>query len=141
MNIPQYRFADKRALRRADLRPLAEDGPSSDLRLSYLPGLKAATPGADGPLLPTQIASTNAEQLRQGGAMAKSLVGGALGGEEGKPEIEAPEALAGAEAFAAAVAAKPSGNDPGGGAKDGRLSRDAPLPRWVPARMAFECQM
>jgi len=45
--------------------------------------------------------------------MAKSLVGGALGGEEGKPEIEAPEALAGAEAFAAAVAAKPSGNDPG----------------------------
>jgi tetratricopeptide (TPR) repeat protein len=44
--------------------------------------------------------------------MAEGLVGGILGGEEEKPEVEAPEALAGAEAFAAAVAAKLAGNDP-----------------------------
>jgi tetratricopeptide (TPR) repeat protein len=44
--------------------------------------------------------------------MAEGMLGGALGGEEEKPEVEAPEALAGAEAFAAAVAAKLAGNDP-----------------------------
>jgi hypothetical protein len=44
--------------------------------------------------------------------MAKGMLGGILGGEE-KPEVEAAETLAGAEAFAAAVAAKLSGNDPG----------------------------
>ena len=45
--------------------------------------------------------------------MAEGLLGGALGDEEHKPEVEAPEALASAEAFAAAVAARLSGNDPG----------------------------
>ena len=45
--------------------------------------------------------------------MAEGILGGMLGGEEEKPEVEAPEALAGAEAFAAAVAAKIAGNDPG----------------------------
>jgi tetratricopeptide (TPR) repeat protein len=45
--------------------------------------------------------------------MAEGLLGGALGDEEHKSEVEAPEALASAEAFAAAVAAKLSGNDPG----------------------------
>jgi tetratricopeptide (TPR) repeat protein len=45
--------------------------------------------------------------------MAEGLLGGALGDEEHKPEVEAPEALASAEAFAAAVAAKLSWNDPG----------------------------
>src|SRR4030088_2078603 len=45
--------------------------------------------------------------------MAEGLLGGALGDEEHKPEVEAPEALVSAEAFAAAVAAKLSGNDPG----------------------------
>ncbi|HWS61238.1 MAG TPA: tetratricopeptide repeat protein [Steroidobacteraceae bacterium] len=45
--------------------------------------------------------------------MAEGLLGGVLGDEEHKPEVEAPEALASAEAFAAAVAAKLSGNDPG----------------------------
>jgi len=45
--------------------------------------------------------------------MAEGLLGGALGDEEYKPEVEAPEALASAEAFAAAVAARLSGNDPG----------------------------
>jgi tetratricopeptide (TPR) repeat protein len=44
--------------------------------------------------------------------MAEGLVGGALGGEEEKPEVEAPGALAGAEAFAAAVAAIASRQDP-----------------------------
>ena len=44
--------------------------------------------------------------------MAEDLVGGALGGEEEKPEVEAPCALAGAEAFAAAVAAIASRQDP-----------------------------
>ncbi len=44
--------------------------------------------------------------------MADDLLGGVLGGEDEKPEIEAPQALAGAEAFAAAVAAQLSSNDP-----------------------------
>jgi tetratricopeptide (TPR) repeat protein len=44
--------------------------------------------------------------------MADDLLGGILGEEEEKPEVEAPEALAGAEAFASAVAARLSGNDP-----------------------------
>src|SRR3984957_16516935 len=43
----------------------------------------------------------------------EGLPGGILGGEDEKPEVEVPEALAGAEAFAAAVAAKLAGNDPG----------------------------
>jgi hypothetical protein len=44
--------------------------------------------------------------------MAEGLVGGALGDEEEKPEVEAPGALAGAEAFAASVAAIASRQDP-----------------------------
>jgi hypothetical protein len=44
--------------------------------------------------------------------MAKGMLGGILGDEEEKPEVEAPEALAGAEAFASAVAAKLAGSDP-----------------------------
>ena len=45
--------------------------------------------------------------------MAEGLLGGILGEDEEKIELEAPEALAGVEAFAVAVAAKLSGNDPG----------------------------
>ena len=45
--------------------------------------------------------------------MGEGLLGGALGDEEERPEVEAPDSLAGAEAFAAAVAARLSGNDPG----------------------------
>ena len=45
--------------------------------------------------------------------MTEGMLGGILGGEDGKPEVEAPESLAGADAFAAAVAARLSGNDPG----------------------------
>lgn len=44
--------------------------------------------------------------------MAEGLLGGILGNEEERPELEAPEALAGAEAFAAAVAAIASRQDP-----------------------------
>ncbi len=44
--------------------------------------------------------------------MAEGLIGGLLGGEEEKTEAEAPEALANAEAFAAAVAARLSAADP-----------------------------
>jgi tetratricopeptide (TPR) repeat protein len=44
--------------------------------------------------------------------MAEGLLAGVLGEEEEKPEVEALEALASADAFAAAVAAKLSGNDP-----------------------------
>jgi hypothetical protein len=40
------------------------------------------------------------------------MLGGILGGEDEKPEVEAPQALAGAEAFAAAVAARLSSSDP-----------------------------
>jgi hypothetical protein len=44
--------------------------------------------------------------------MAEGMFGGMLGGEEEKPEVEAAEPLAGADAFAAAVAAKLAGGDP-----------------------------
>lgn len=44
--------------------------------------------------------------------MAEGMFGGMPGGDEEKPEVEAPEPLAGAEAFAAAVAAKLAGGDP-----------------------------
>jgi hypothetical protein len=44
--------------------------------------------------------------------MSEGLLGGALGDEVEKPEVEASDPLAGAEAFAAAVAARLSGNDP-----------------------------
>ncbi len=45
--------------------------------------------------------------------MADDLLGRVLGGEDERSETEAPQALAGAEAFASAVAARLSGNDPG----------------------------
>ncbi len=45
--------------------------------------------------------------------MADELLGGVLGGGDEQPETEAPQALAGAEAFAAAVAAIASRQDPG----------------------------
>jgi hypothetical protein len=45
--------------------------------------------------------------------MAEGMLGGILGEETEKPEFEAAETLAGADAFAAAVAAKLAGNDPG----------------------------
>jgi tetratricopeptide (TPR) repeat protein len=45
--------------------------------------------------------------------MAEGLFEGALGGEEDKPEVEASEPVVGVEAFAAAIAAKLAGNDPG----------------------------
>ena len=44
--------------------------------------------------------------------MAEGLLGGILGDEEEKPGAEAPGALAGAQAFAAAVAAKLADSDP-----------------------------
>jgi len=44
--------------------------------------------------------------------MPEGLLGTILGEEDEKPEVEAPEALAGAEAFASAVAARLSASDP-----------------------------
>jgi tetratricopeptide (TPR) repeat protein len=44
--------------------------------------------------------------------MAEGVLSGILGDEDEKPEVEAPSALAGAEPFAAAVAAKLAGDDP-----------------------------
>src|SRR6202140_180104 len=44
--------------------------------------------------------------------MAEGLLGGILGEVDEKPDVEASDALAGAEAFASAVAAKLAGNDP-----------------------------
>ncbi|GAC1667901.1 MAG: hypothetical protein NVS9B2_10100 [Steroidobacteraceae bacterium] len=44
--------------------------------------------------------------------MAEGLLGGILGEEDEKPEVEATETLTGADAFAAAIAAKLAGNDP-----------------------------
>jgi tetratricopeptide (TPR) repeat protein len=53
-------------------------------------------------------------RIREGETgMAEGLLGGILGEEDEKPGVEAPETLASAEAFAAAVAAKLAGNDPG----------------------------
>jgi hypothetical protein len=45
--------------------------------------------------------------------MPEGMLGGILGDDDEKPGVEAPDALAGAEAFASAVAAKLAGNDPG----------------------------
>jgi tetratricopeptide (TPR) repeat protein len=45
--------------------------------------------------------------------MAEGLLGGILGEEDEKPDVEAKATLASADAFAAAVAAKMAGNDPG----------------------------
>ncbi|HEY6484713.1 MAG TPA: hypothetical protein VIY54_14400 [Steroidobacteraceae bacterium] len=45
--------------------------------------------------------------------MAEGLLGGALTDDDEKPEVEAADALAGAEAFASAVAAMISQHDPG----------------------------
>jgi hypothetical protein len=45
--------------------------------------------------------------------MAEGLLGGILGGGDDTPQVESPEGAAGAEAFAAAVAARLSANDPG----------------------------
>jgi tetratricopeptide (TPR) repeat protein len=45
--------------------------------------------------------------------MAEGMIGGILGDDDEKPDVEATETLAGAEAFAAAVAARLAGNDPG----------------------------
>jgi tetratricopeptide (TPR) repeat protein len=44
--------------------------------------------------------------------MAEGLLGGILGDDKEKPEVEAPEALASAEAFASSVAARLSASDP-----------------------------
>jgi tetratricopeptide (TPR) repeat protein len=44
--------------------------------------------------------------------MAEGIIGGALGEEEERPEVEAPEGPSGAEAFAASIAAIASRQDP-----------------------------
>jgi hypothetical protein len=44
--------------------------------------------------------------------MAEGMIGGILGDEDEKSEVEAKESLAGAEAFASAVASRLSANDP-----------------------------
>jgi tetratricopeptide (TPR) repeat protein len=44
--------------------------------------------------------------------MAEGMLGGILGGEGSKPEVEAPQSLAGADGFAAAVADRLSAIDP-----------------------------
>src|SRR5471032_2232151 len=44
--------------------------------------------------------------------MAEGLLGGIIGDDDEKPEVEAAEAVAGAEAFAAAIAAIASRQDP-----------------------------
>src|SRR5216684_7475090 len=45
--------------------------------------------------------------------MAEGMLGGILGDEDEKPEVESPDAMAGAEAFAAPIAAIASRQDPG----------------------------
>ena len=54
------------------------------------------------------------DRWNKGAVMAEERFGGILGAEdEDKPEVEGPDPLIGTEAFAAAVAARLSGNDPG----------------------------
>jgi tetratricopeptide (TPR) repeat protein len=60
-----------------------------------------------------RIGFANIAGKQTGICMSEGMLGGVLGDEDEKPEIEVPDTLAGAEAFAAAVAAKLSGNDPG----------------------------
>jgi hypothetical protein len=52
------------------------------------------------------------ERRINGEGMGEGMLGGILGDEVEKPEIEATETLAGADAFAAAVAARLSASDP-----------------------------
>src|SRR3984893_15569038 len=73
-------------------------------------------------------------RCRREHTMAEGLVGGVLGGEDDKPEVEAPEAVPGAEAFAAAVAAKLAGNDPGVARKTEEVLRDQSHLLNIPAR-------
>ena len=54
-------------------------------------------------MLPIQTASGNMPEASKGNDMAEGMLGGILGDEEEKQEVEAPKALAGTEAFAAAV--------------------------------------
>jgi tetratricopeptide (TPR) repeat protein len=49
---------------------------------------------------------------KKGDGMAEGMLSGIIGDEDEKPDIEPPDALGGAEAFASAVAAKLAGNDP-----------------------------
>src|ERR1700683_3658511 len=51
-------------------------------------------------------------KIANGDRMGQGILSGILGDEDKKPEVEAPETVAGAEAFASAVAAKLAGNDP-----------------------------
>jgi hypothetical protein len=54
--------------------------------------------------------------------MAEGMLGGILGDEDEKPDVGTTEILAGAEAFASAVAARLAGSDPGV-AQNGNFSR------------------
>jgi len=60
-----------------------------------------------------QLTANIAEALKRGIDVAEGLLGRILGDEAEKPQVEVPEALASAEAFAAAVAAIASRQDPG----------------------------
>jgi tetratricopeptide (TPR) repeat protein len=59
-----------------------------------------------------QTASANIADAPEGIDMAKGVLGGILGDEDERPEVETPEARPSAEAFAAAVAAIASRQDP-----------------------------
>jgi len=63
-------------------------------------------------LLLTQTASANIVDARRGIDVPEGMFGGILGDEDDKRAVEAPEALSGADAFAAAVAARLSASDP-----------------------------
>src|ERR1700704_1139096 len=78
--------------------------------------MSAVKPSLGEPKLPLvanarRVADHSRRRGKTETAMAEGLLGGILGEDE-KPEVEATETLASADAFAAAVAAKLAGNDP-----------------------------
>jgi hypothetical protein len=73
-------------------------------RAKYLPKSRGSSSRL-GSLLPTQMASGNIPEASKGNDIAERMLGKILGDEEEKQEVEAPWALAGAEAFALLLAA------------------------------------
>jgi hypothetical protein len=80
--------------------------------------MPAVKPTLSDPKLPLvanapRVDQHNSINRKNGDGMAEGMLGGILGDEDEKPEVESPDALAGAEAFAAAIAAIASRQDPG----------------------------
>jgi hypothetical protein len=106
----RYRFAN--VFRQSGLRRGRWRRPGAVICWFEMPARKPPFRHADPLWLPRAGVSTIiAEGSRETG-MAEGLLGGVLGEDDEKSAVDAPDALAGAEAFASAVAAKLAGSDP-----------------------------